>query len=128
MRVYLAARFLRRYELQGYRADLQRAGHTVVSRWIDLAEEVEADARKCARVDLEDIELADTLISFPDPPRSTNTRGGHFFEEGYAYARGRRVIIVENRSHLFHRLSAVEFLPTWPEAIRALTPQRRLAA
>jgi nucleoside 2-deoxyribosyltransferase len=100
----------------------------VTSRWIDLAVEIEADARKCARVDLEDIEAADTLISFPDPPRSTNTRGGHFFEEGYGYARGRRVIIVGNRSHIFHRLSAVEFFPTWPEALRALTPRLRLAA
>jgi hypothetical protein len=36
-----------------------------------------------------DIDCADTLIGFPDPPRSTNSRGGHFFEEGYAHALGR---------------------------------------
>jgi hypothetical protein len=31
--VYLAARFSRRFEMQGYRADLQRAGFVVTSRW-----------------------------------------------------------------------------------------------
>ena len=68
MRVYLAARFSRRFEMQGHRGDLQRAGHAVTSRWIDLVRETEADAAKCARVDIEDIETADTLIGFSDPP------------------------------------------------------------
>jgi hypothetical protein len=45
MSIYFAARFSRRYECQGYRADLLRAGHTVTSRWIDLREEVESHAR-----------------------------------------------------------------------------------
>jgi hypothetical protein len=39
---YLAARFSRRFELQGYRADLQRLDHTVTSRWIDAKDEVES--------------------------------------------------------------------------------------
>ena len=114
--------------MQGHRGDLQRAGHAVTSRWIDLVRETEADAAKCARVDIEDIETADTLIGFSDPPRSTSSRGGHFFEEGYAFARGRRVIIVGHRSHVFHFLPALEFYPTWPEALRALAPSLRLAA
>jgi nucleoside 2-deoxyribosyltransferase len=120
--VYLAGRFSRRFQLQGVRADLQRAGHCGTSRWIDLREEVAADAAKCARIDIEDIEAADVLISFPDLPRSTNTRGGHFFEEGFALATGRRVIVVGYRSHIFHHLPEVAFFPTWSEALKALAP------
>src|ERR1700682_4364514 len=97
--VYWAARFSRRFEMQGYRADLQRAGFVVTSRWIDNSDGDDANALRCGRIEIEDIELADILIAFPDPPRSTNSRGGHFFEEGYAHGLGRRVIVVGNRSH-----------------------------
>jgi hypothetical protein len=68
--------------MQGYRADLQRAGHIVTSRWIDLAEEVEADAAMCAGIDIEDIELADTVITLGDEPRLSRSRGGHWVEFG----------------------------------------------
>jgi nucleoside 2-deoxyribosyltransferase len=125
-RIYLAASFRKRFAMQGHRADLQRLGHTVVSRWIDLAFETEADALQCAHADIEDLELADTLIAFTDPPRSTNSRGGHHYEAGYAHARGLRLIVIGCRENVFHHLH--EFYQTWPEALRALTPQRRLAA
>jgi hypothetical protein len=36
MRVYLAARFSRRFEMQGYRADLQRAGIELTQATITL--------------------------------------------------------------------------------------------
>ena len=109
--------------MQGVRADLQRAGHIVTSRWIDLAKEVEADALKCAFADTEDIEAAEILIGFPDPPRSTSSRGGHFFEEGFADALGKRVVIVGHRSHIFHHL--FEFFPSWQQALEALTPHHK---
>ena len=128
MRVYLAAKFSRRYEMQGYRADLLRAGHVCTARWIDLAEEVEADALQCARVDLEDLDIADTVIAFTDPPRSTNSRGGHHVEFGHALAQGKRMILVGHRENIFGHLTEVEFYAEWQEALRALTPQRRLAA
>jgi nucleoside 2-deoxyribosyltransferase len=126
--VYLAARFSRRFEMQGYRADLQRAGFVVTSRWIDNSDDDDANALRCGRIDIEDIELADILIAFPDPPRSTNSRGGHFFEEGYAHGLGRRVIVVGNRSHVFHYLPELTFFETWPKAVKALTPSYAMAA
>jgi hypothetical protein len=103
-RFYLAAAFGKRFLLQGYRADLCRLGHTVTSRWLDIREEGVGDgyARACAKDDLEDIRLADTLIVFDDNPRST--RGGHAFESGYAYALGKQLIIVGHRTHIFHHL------------------------
>jgi nucleoside 2-deoxyribosyltransferase len=122
--IYLACRFSRRHEMQGCRADLLRAGFTVTSRWIDLKEKVEADARQCADIDVADIKLADIIISFPDPARAYASRGGHFFEEGYAFASGKPVIIVGNRSHVFHHLC--EFFPTWPQAFSALLRREQL--
>ena len=122
--VYLGARFSRRFELQGYRGDLQRLGFTVTSRWVDLRQEVEADAAQCAKIDLEDLDIADTVIAFGDEPRSNRSRGGHWVEFGYALAQGRRMILVGHRENVFTFLPLVEFYATWPEALRALTPQR----
>jgi nucleoside 2-deoxyribosyltransferase len=126
--IYLAGRFSRRFQLQGYRGDLQRAGHVCTSRWIDLAHEVEADAARCAKVDLEDLDIADTVIAFGDEPRSTRSRGGHWVEFGYALAQGKRMILVGHRENIFGHLPEVEFYAEWPEALRALQPQCRLAA
>jgi hypothetical protein len=69
--IYLAARFSRRFECQGYRAELQRIGHIVTSRWIDNSSDDEADSLKCARIDIQDLDAADTVIAFGDEPRST---------------------------------------------------------
>jgi hypothetical protein len=130
--IYLAAAFRHRYRMQGIRADIQRIpGLMCTSRWIDNETDDERDALKSARIDLEDIELADTLIGFPDPARSVNSRGGHFYEEGYSHAMGHRVIIIQNRSHVFHQLH--EFYPTWGECLDVLRreaerPAQRMAA
>jgi nucleoside 2-deoxyribosyltransferase len=124
--IYLAAAFRKRFLLQGCRADVLRAGFTVVSRWIDLKEENVAEALQCAHDDLDDIKLADILIAFPDPPRTTNSRGGFHFETGFAAALGRRVIVVGSKSNIFHEL--FEFFPTWPQACSALAREQRLAA
>jgi nucleoside 2-deoxyribosyltransferase len=126
--IYLASRFGKRFLLQGYRNDLQRAGHICTSRWIDLREENEADAAECAAIDLEDIELSDTFVMFGDKPRSTLSRAGHHVEFGYALARGKRMILVAHRENIFAHLSAIEFFEDWPQALAALTPQHRLLA
>jgi nucleoside 2-deoxyribosyltransferase len=127
--IYIAGRFSRRFEFQGYRADVQRAGFTVVSRWIDLAKENEANAARCAMDDLEDLRLSDTVIVFGDEPRSTRSRGGRHVEFGYALALGKRMILVGHRENIFASLPAIEFFETWPQALAALTtPQQRLAA
>jgi hypothetical protein len=125
---YLAGRFRHRYLLQGHRAELARIGIQTTSRWLDLKEEIEADATICAKIDAEDIRLASVLISFPEPSRSLPpTRGGHFWEEGYAYALGKRVIIVANRVHIFHHLPDVEFYQSWHECLIVLRQGQRPA-
>ena len=125
--IYLAGRFSKRFLHQGYRGELQRRGHTVTSRWIDIATENEGDALKCARIDLEDLNLSDTVIAFGDVPRSTRSRGGHWVEYGYALASGHRIMLVEYRENIFGHLPEIEFFDSWPKALDALTPMRKAA-
>jgi nucleoside 2-deoxyribosyltransferase len=115
---YFAARFSRRFELQGYRRDLRMIGHEVTARWIDSRDD--DDGEMAAARDIADIELADGLISFAEAPRSVATRGGRHVELGVALALGKRVIAVGHRENVFFHLSEVEFFESWPDAIESL--------
>jgi hypothetical protein len=120
---YHAGRFRDRFRLQGVRADLPRIGIQTTSRWLDLKEENEADAAECAKIDIQDIECADMLISFPWPARAQPpSRGGHSYEEGFAVASGKRVILIENRVHVFHHL--MEFFPDWGSCLATLRDEQ----
>ena len=58
---YLASRYSRRTEMRRYRKQLQQAGHSVTSRWLD--KDCEEDADTAVR-DLVDVESADCVILF----------------------------------------------------------------
>lgn len=144
--VYLASRYSRREELCGYRSQLQALGYNVKARWLDgqhqisdggqpIGEEgeklVEGDdgstnirsaelRAQFAREDYEDVSGASLVISFTEPPRSNASRGGRHVEFGIALASGARVVAVGYRENIFHWLPAVEFYPTWDEALKAL--------
>jgi len=67
-KIYLAARFGRRFELRTYREDLEKAGHFVTSRWLDIVAENDNPAAQahCAEIDMQDLKAADTLIAFTE--------------------------------------------------------------
>lgn len=69
--------------------------------------------------DWEDVNAAELVISFTEPPRSKANRGGRHVEYGIALANKARVIVVGHRENIFHWLPVVEFCATWDEA-RAL--------
>lgn len=120
---YLAARFSRRFELQGVRADLHRSGHIVTSRWIDDSEESDDNSGAAVR-DIEDIELADGLMLFADEPRCA-TRGGKHFEAGYAFSLGKRLVGIGEPGHVFHSLPEFQWFKDWDIAKSVLLkPQR----
>jgi hypothetical protein len=122
---YFAARFSRRFELQGYRAELQRLGHEVTSRWIDSNGEDEGE--ECAVRDVQDVELADGIIAFLEAPR-TPTRGGRHVEFGIAAAQGKRLIAVgAERENVFYHLPEVEMFRNWQEVLAALAPTERIS-
>lgn len=129
MRIYLAARYSRYKEMQAYAVDLERAGYTVTSRWIQGAHRVEdgelsgeaAEEKRIqfAQEDFDDLLNADCCISFTEPPRSSNSRGGRHVEFGIALAMNKLVIVVGTRENVFHCLPQVRFYSTWVEALAA---------
>ncbi len=116
--IYLAARFSRKDELNGYRRILERDGCEVTSRWLTGVHEwigtvdefIPHTAQQAfANDDLEDIERSGLFLYFADPPDNRGTRGGKDFELGYAYATGIPCIVVGHRSHVFTHLRDMVF-------------------
>jgi len=80
MKIYLAARYSRREQLCELRDQLKRMGHEVTSRWLqtewvnrpDQSSAAPPEYRaKYAQIDLEDVDAADVVVSFTDPPAGT---------------------------------------------------------
>ena len=122
-RVYLASRFARRNELAQLKNELNEAGATVTSTWLDsegpLTErELTSTGRAAAAAqrDLADIADADVFIAFTEPRSSSQGRGGRHTELGVALALGKRVVIVGPREHIFHCLDSIECFPSWAHA------------
>lgn len=138
MRIYLASRYSRFRELQGYRAELESAGHTITSRWINGDHQIddaglstqakESERIRFAQEDRDDLLGADWVVSFTEAPRSSNSRGGRHVEHGIALALGKRVVVVGHRENVFHCLPEVEFFATWKDAFAALKTPSRSAA
>ena len=115
MKVYLAARFSRRDELeQEARPVFEAAGWTVISRWhreqtsapIDgaMANHSAADNAEYAQRDLEDVQACDALVLFTEAPESAWPRGARHVEYGYALALGKSVYLIGPRENVFHWL------------------------
>lgn len=127
MKIYLAARYSRHDELQGYARDLEEVHHTITSRWIrgghqisdtGLSEEGSVEEReRFALEDMADLDEADWVISFTEEPRSGHSRGGRHVEFGYALALEKRCTVVGPRENVFHCLPMIAVFPDW-EAVR----------
>ena len=122
--VYLSARFERRDELNQYRLELEALGLKVTSRWLETDPPpgrrlTEEEWQALAAVDCEDVQRATWFIGFSDPPELRHGMARHV-EYGMAVALGRRVIVVGEREHIFHRLPDVAVVEDWGEALRLL--------
>ena len=113
-RVYVAARFERQAEARALAYELIANGYPVTARWLnapglalgDLARE-----RLWAQADLADLDAADVYLLLSD---EVPGRGGKDFEGGYAYARGKRLVVVGPRAHIFHALPGVHWVQDLP--------------
>lgn len=129
-KIYLASRYSRNAEMREYAKQLQSSGFEVTSRWIYgnhqisddglSAEAKESERIRFATEDLEDLVAAHCTISFTEPPRGTNSRGGRHVEFGISMALLKRTIVVGHRENVFHCLPDVEFYPTWDKCLEAL--------
>lgn len=117
--VYLSAKFERRGELNGYRSELEAAGVEVTSRWLtDPTPELTDEAwRLLATKDIEDIHRASGLILFAD---GRPGGGGRHVEFGVALGLRKRMMVVGEPENLFQSLEAVQIVPTWEEAFKAI--------
>ena len=121
--VYLAARYSRRLEVISYREELEEWGYAVQARWLSGDHQLEdngAPVGETANQSLEDVNVADIVILFTEPPRSKRNRGGRHVAFGMALANNARVIVVGYRENIFHWLPCVEFYPTWAAASAVL--------
>ena len=135
MLIYLAARYSRLDELQGYADDLRAIGHKVEARWLkgdhqihEGADKVEAatvsvpiEGRPFALDDYVDVCDADMLIAFSEEPRAGGaSRGGRHVEFGMALAWGKALAVVGPRENVFHTMPTVRHFWRWSEALEVL--------
>ena len=140
MLIYLAARYSRLEELQGYADDLRAIGHRVEARWllgdhqihegVDLVEadsiSVPLEGRPFALDDYVDVFKADMLIAFSEEPRAGGaSRGGRHVEFGLALAWLKQVMVVGPRENVFHTLPSVHHFWHWSEALAVLRERVR---
>jgi nucleoside 2-deoxyribosyltransferase len=131
MRVYLSGQFEDGTTLCEVRRQLQAAGYSVTSRWLDAvgdgpataqASDSGADTRLAgiARQDFEDIDRSDMVVVFNPAEACSIGRGGRHVETGYALARGKRVLVVGARGNVFHWLPEITVLHDWPALVELL--------
>lgn len=94
MKVYIAAKYRRRFELRALASALRAHGVEVTSQWLDNGEEDAEGPQAAAQMDLDDVDRADVVVFIGEPRMSENTGGGRWFELGYAYAKGKQLFIV----------------------------------
>lgn len=138
LKIYLAARYSRREELNGYKRDLEQRGHEVTSRWLlgshqiddaGLSDEAhQVERQRFAQEDWEDLQAADVVISFTEAPRSSSSRGGRHVEFGAALALGKICVVVGPRENVFHCLPQVTVVDRWYQILEPAEQLRRGAA
>lgn len=122
---YISARFDRRVEMLGIRAELQAIGHWVTSGWLDLHsgtapetytnEEMRANPlrfEQFARSDIDDLSRATAVLAFSSGDGSGS--GGRHIEVGYALACSLPVFLIGPRENVFHTLTSIHHYPDWP--------------
>ena len=109
VKIYLAARYSRLDELNGYRKELEAAGHMVTSRWLNLPgreyETLTPKARRdTASQDYADIRWSDVVIVFTEPAEAEKSHGGKHVEFGYAIGLQKVVLVVGPVENVFYEL------------------------
>lgn len=144
-KVYLASWFASQADMRIRAEELRKAGIEITSKWIDESIDTKSEIkdvdddylRETARIDLEDILCADTVVlNIPSEEELANSdlslsvwaRGGRHFEAGFQYAMMvfayyiprpltktvRRLILVGRKENVFHYLDSTMYNKTFP--------------
>ena len=101
MKVYLAARFSDRPQMQAVADRLKPLGFDIVARWVYGGEEG-LSREQIAILDIADVDACDVLVSFTQPYGTLTKGGGRHVEFGYALARGKKLVVIGFRENVFH--------------------------
>lgn len=126
--IYIAGRFSRREEFQGYMHELEARGWTVTSRWLKHSHTLDmqtpgaykdSERAKFAADDLADVVNAEHLLYFTEDFQASRTflarRGGRHVELGVALGVGNLVHLVGPRENIFCYLPVVRWYQDFKE-------------
>lgn len=108
VKLYMAARFTRREELESYAPLIQDAGFEITSTWVFGGEDG-LTRQDIAELDIRDVERADAILLFTEPYGEHIPGGGRFVEFGYAIGRGKKLFVIGGRENVFMHYPGVEF-------------------
>jgi hypothetical protein len=130
MRCYLAAAWGRREEILRVANRLRLEGVAITSSWLTEEEGMQSGnkerfLRERAYVDLQDVDRADILVRFADMPRTRKVAkalisGARMFEMGYAKAKGKGLVVVGGKQHVFDRLDGIVHVKDADALVRLL--------
>ena len=104
MKVYIAAPYPLKERAARMARVLALKGIEVTSRWLT---QPNPNSDAGARMDLEDIAAADALLALNPEGWEEKGTGGRHVELGYALALGKPILLVGERSNIFHHLTSV---------------------
>jgi hypothetical protein len=119
LKIYIAARYGRRAEMEDYANILTSYGHEITANWVYGGEEG-LTREDIAHLDIDDVTRADCVLSWTEPYGSLNQGGGRHFELGLAYGLGRQCFIIGPQEIVFHHTRDIKRFETFEEAVKFL--------
>ena len=137
MKVYLAAAWGRRAEIEEVAVRLRKLGVEITSNWLSEEKAQQTGAkekflRDRAYLDLEDVARADAIVRFTDPEFLDKTTelapkalmsGARMVEFGYAKALGKTLYVVGGKQNVFDRLDGIVHLKDVDELCHVLSQE-----
>lgn len=111
MKIYIAARFPKRAEMEIIADKLKSYGHEITSSWVYGGEEG-LTRENIAVLDINDVARADLVLSFTEPYGTFVPGGGRHVEFGCGLALGKSMVIIGDRENVFHHYPNVAVYST----------------
>jgi len=106
MKVYIAAPYQMRAEAKAFASELSSHGIGCTARWV--ADDSSAEMNdEWARNDLADVSAADALVALNPSQWASSGTGGRHVEFGFAYAINKPIVVLGDKTNIFHYLSDV---------------------
>jgi hypothetical protein len=120
IKIYLASRYSRREEMEGYARLLQNLGFEIASQWVWGDRSIlgnPKDAKQFAVMDWTDVLRSDLVINFAEAKEVDYPRGSRHTEFGMAYQAGKVCYVVgrwgTELENIFHNLEGVIIFENW---------------